>query len=110
MKQSRIMSRTQKTTAAPFLPTLPIEVWVTAHPLLTWSLVENEHHCIFQSQFRDPEHPWKYERFRGTEYVELAVSECEKTENQSEQNKTHAVAGIEAHPTPPHDCFLRDDR
>ena len=27
------------------------------------------------------------------------MSQCEKTENQAEQNKSHAVAGIEAHPT-----------
>ena len=37
------------------------------------------------------------------------MSQCEKTENQAEQNKSHAVAGIEAHPAPPHCCFLRDD-
>jgi hypothetical protein len=41
---------------------------------------------------------------------ELAMSQCEKTENQAEQNKSHAVADIEAHPTPPHCCFLRKDR
>ena len=41
---------------------------------------------------------------------ELAVSQCEKTENQTEQNKCHAVADIEAHPTPPHCCFLCNDR
>ena len=38
------------------------------------------------------------------------MSQCEKTENQAEQNKPHAVAGIEAHPTPPHCCFVRNDR
>ena len=38
------------------------------------------------------------------------MSQCEKTKNQTEQHKSHAVAGIEAHPTPPHCCFLRDDR
>jgi len=38
------------------------------------------------------------------------MSQCEKTKNQAEQNKSHAVAGIEAHPTPPHCCFLRNDR
>ena len=38
------------------------------------------------------------------------MSQCEKTENQAEQNKSHAMAGIEAHPTPPHCCFFRDDR
>ena len=38
------------------------------------------------------------------------MSQCEKTENQAEQNESHAVAGIEAHPSPPHGCFLRDDR
>src|SRR6267143_6991846 len=38
------------------------------------------------------------------------MSQCEKTENQAEQNKSHAVAGIEAHPTPPHCCFFRNDR
>ena len=41
---------------------------------------------------------------------ELAMSQCEKTENQAEQNKSHAVAGIEAYPTPPHGCFFRNDR
>src|SRR5579864_1166856 len=41
---------------------------------------------------------------------ESALSQCEKTENQAEQNKSHAVAGIEAHPTPPHGCFFRNDR
>ena len=38
------------------------------------------------------------------------MSQCEKTENQPEQNKSHAVAGIEAYPTPPHCCFFRNDR
>ena len=38
------------------------------------------------------------------------MSKCEKTENQAEQHKSHAVAGIEAHPTPPHCCFFRNDR
>jgi len=38
------------------------------------------------------------------------MSQCEKTKNQAEQNKSHAVAGIEAHPTPPHCCFFRNDR
>src|SRR5215472_1759070 len=38
------------------------------------------------------------------------MSQCEKTKNQTEQNKSHAVAGIEAHPTPPHCCFFRNDR
>ena len=38
------------------------------------------------------------------------MSQCEKTENQAEQNKSQAVAGIEAHPTPPHCCFFRNDR
>src|ERR1700731_4099491 len=38
------------------------------------------------------------------------MSQREKTENQAEQNKSHAVAGIEAHPTPPHCCFFRNDR
>ena len=38
------------------------------------------------------------------------MSQREKTENQAEQNKSHAVAGIEAHPAPPHCCFFRDDR
>ena len=37
------------------------------------------------------------------------MSQCEKTEKQAEQNKSHAVAGIEAHPTPPHCCFVRND-
>jgi hypothetical protein len=38
------------------------------------------------------------------------MRQCEKTENQAEPNKSHAAAGIEAHPTPPHCCFVRDDR
>jgi len=38
------------------------------------------------------------------------MSQCEKTENQAEQNKSHAVAGIEAHPTSPHCRFFRNDR
>src|SRR5580704_16083133 len=38
------------------------------------------------------------------------MGQCEKTKNQAEQNKSHGVAGIEAHPTPPHCCFLRNDR
>ncbi len=38
------------------------------------------------------------------------MGQCEKTKNQAEQNKSHAVAGIEAHPTPPHCCFFRNDR
>lgn len=38
------------------------------------------------------------------------MSQCEKTENQAEQNKSHAMARIEAHPTPPHCCFFRNDR
>jgi len=38
------------------------------------------------------------------------MSQCEKTENQAEQNKTHAVAGIEAHPATPHCCFFPNDR
>src|SRR6202451_4205262 len=38
------------------------------------------------------------------------MSQCETTENQAEQNKSHAVAGIEAHPTPPHCSFVRNDR
>jgi len=38
------------------------------------------------------------------------VSQCEITENQAEQNKSHAMAGIEAHPTSPHCCFFRNDR
>ena len=29
------------------------------------------------------------------------MSQCEETENQAEQNKSHTVAGIEAHPTSP---------
>src|ERR1700728_2135148 len=41
---------------------------------------------------------------------ELAVSQCEKSEDQAEQNKTHAVAGIEAHPTTPHGRLVRNDR
>ena len=38
------------------------------------------------------------------------MTQCEKTENQAEQNKSHAVARIEAHPTPPHSRFVRNDR
>ena len=41
---------------------------------------------------------------------EFAVSQCEKTENQAEQNKCHAVGGIEAHPSPPHGRFFRNNR
>ena len=37
------------------------------------------------------------------------MSQCEKTENQAEQNKSHAVAGIEAYPAPPHGCFSGND-
>jgi len=38
------------------------------------------------------------------------VSQREKIEHQAKQNKSHAVAGIEAYPTPPHGGFFRDDR
>jgi len=38
------------------------------------------------------------------------MSQCEKTENQAEQNKSHAMAGIATHPTPPHCCFFRNNR
>ena len=38
------------------------------------------------------------------------MTQCEKTEDQAEQNKSHAVASIEAHPTPPHCRFFRNDR
>ena len=38
------------------------------------------------------------------------MSQCEKTENQAEKNQSHTVARIEAHPTPPHGCFSRNDR
>jgi hypothetical protein len=38
------------------------------------------------------------------------MSQCEKTKNQAEQDKSHAVAGIETDPTPPHCCFFRNDR
>ena len=38
------------------------------------------------------------------------MSQCEKAESQAEQNKSHAVAGIEADPTSPHRCFFRNDR
>ena len=38
------------------------------------------------------------------------MGQCEITENRAEQNKSHAVAGIEAHPTPPHCCFICNDR
>ena len=38
------------------------------------------------------------------------MSQCEKTENQAEQNESHAVAGIEPYPTPPHGGFFRNDR
>ena len=38
------------------------------------------------------------------------MSQCEKTENQAEQNQSHAVARIEAYPASPHGCFSRNDR
>jgi hypothetical protein len=38
------------------------------------------------------------------------MGQCEKTKNQAEQNKSHAVAGTEAHPTPPQCCFFRNNR
>ena len=38
------------------------------------------------------------------------MSQCEKTKNQAEQNESHTVARIEAHPTPPHGCFSGNDR
>ena len=38
------------------------------------------------------------------------MSQCQKTKNQAEQNKSHTVGGIEPHPTPPHRCFFRNDR
>jgi hypothetical protein len=38
------------------------------------------------------------------------MCQCEKAVNQAEQNESHAVAGIEAHPTPPHCCFFRNHR
>ena len=38
------------------------------------------------------------------------MGQCEKTENQAEQSKPHAMAGIEAYPTPPHRCLFRNDR
>ena len=38
------------------------------------------------------------------------MGQSEITENQAEQDKSHAVAGIEAYPTPPHGCFCRNDR
>ncbi len=41
---------------------------------------------------------------------QFAVRQREKTENQAEQHESHTVAGIEAHPTPPHACFVRDNR
>jgi hypothetical protein len=69
MKTSLIVSPTQRTTSIPFLPTLPIESSLTAYPLLTWSLVENEDDCIFQCQLRDTKRPWDYKTFPGTEYV-----------------------------------------
>ena len=36
--------------------------------------------------------------------------QSEKTEHQAEQNKSHAVAGIEAYPATPHRCFVCKDR
>jgi hypothetical protein len=39
---------------------------------------------------------------------EMAVSHCEIPENQAEQNKPHAMTGIEGHPTPPHGCLFRN--
>jgi hypothetical protein len=38
------------------------------------------------------------------------VNQCEITENQAEQNKSHAMAGVEAYPSPPHCCFFCNDR
>jgi hypothetical protein len=38
------------------------------------------------------------------------VSQCKKTENQAEQNESHAMAGVETYPTPPHCRFFRNDR
>jgi hypothetical protein len=70
MKKACIMSPIRRTIPGTFLPTLPIEIWLTAQPLLNWSLVENEDDCIFQFNFHDREHPGTYKRFRGTEYVE----------------------------------------
>jgi len=37
------------------------------------------------------------------------VSPGQKAEYQPEENQTDAMAGIEAHPTPPHGRFPRDD-
>jgi hypothetical protein len=68
MKHSLIVSPTQRTTAAPFLPTLPIEIWFRHWPIFTWSFVENKDDGLFQYQFRDrfPEEP---KLFRGSEYL-----------------------------------------
>jgi hypothetical protein len=68
MKKSRIVSRIQRTTTIPFLPKLPIEVWLKAQPGLKWNLVENEDDCIFQFQFRDIEQGMLVEEQRGTVY------------------------------------------
>ena len=37
---------------------------------------------------------------------QLPLSRGEISEDQTEQNKSHAMAGIEAHPTSPHGCFF----
>lgn len=37
------------------------------------------------------------------------MSQCEKTENQAEQNESHAVGRVETYPTSPHGCFAGDD-
>jgi hypothetical protein len=73
MKKSRIVSPAKR-ASAPLLPTLPLEVWLTSCPLLTWSLLENKNGCVFQSQLRDAEYPWKYETFRGTEYLDSLLA------------------------------------
>jgi hypothetical protein len=76
MKQSRIMSRTQKTISTPFLP---IEVWFVSWPLVRWSLIENENDDIFEFQFLDKP-PEKVKTFRGTDYVNgmLAISKAQQ--------------------------------
>ncbi len=73
MKKSRNMSRIQRTTSIPFLPTLPIEVWFITWQIFTWSLVEEGADYIFQFQFRD-KHPDEAKRFRGIEYVNALLA------------------------------------
>lgn len=73
MKKSRSMSRIQRTTSRPSLPTLPVEVWFITWQIFTWSLVEEGDDYIFQFQFRD-KHPEEAKRIRGIEYVNALLA------------------------------------